>query len=111
MDIAPDVDRWFDTSNYVTTDNRPLPIDQNKKVMGKMKDDLGGSIMTYIVALQSTCCVHITDDGSSTKKCKGIKRPIVKGMSFKNLERCLLLRNQIYREQLSIRMTNHTITT
>ena len=29
-DIAPDVDRWFDTSNYDVKDKRPLPIGKKK---------------------------------------------------------------------------------
>ena len=32
-DIANDVERWFDTSNYDKNDRRPLPIGKNKKVM------------------------------------------------------------------------------
>ena len=32
-------------------------------------------------------------------------------MSFKDFERCLLFGNQIYKEQLTFRTTNHTITT
>ena len=39
-DIADDVDKWFDTSNYDKDDNRPLPIGKNKKVIGKFKDEL-----------------------------------------------------------------------
>ena len=48
-DIADDVEKMFDTSNYEV--NRPLPIGKNKKVMGLMKDELGGKIMTEFVAL------------------------------------------------------------
>ena len=33
-DIANDVERWFDTSNYDENDKRPLPIGKNKKVIG-----------------------------------------------------------------------------
>ena len=38
MDIANDVDKWFDTSADDKDDNRPLPIGKNKKVLGKFKD-------------------------------------------------------------------------
>ena len=31
MDIAADVERWFDTSNYDEKDKRPLPRRKNKK--------------------------------------------------------------------------------
>ena len=39
-DIADDVESRFDTSGYVP--NQPLPIGLNKKVIGLMKDELGG---------------------------------------------------------------------
>ena len=45
-DIADDVERWFDTSNYDEKDKRPLPIGKNKKVIGLFKDELGGKIVT-----------------------------------------------------------------
>ena len=38
-DIANDAERWFDTSNYDTEDNRPLPIGKNKKIIGLFKDE------------------------------------------------------------------------
>ena len=31
-DIANDVEKWFDTSNYTATLNRPLSIEKNKKL-------------------------------------------------------------------------------
>ena len=39
-DVSDDVDNRFDTSNYEV--KRPLPIGKNKKVIGLMKDELGG---------------------------------------------------------------------
>ena len=38
-DIADDVEKRFDTSNYEV--NRPLPKGKNEKVIGLMKDELG----------------------------------------------------------------------
>ena len=32
-DIANDVEKWFDTSNYDEDDKRPLPVGQNKKAI------------------------------------------------------------------------------
>ena len=52
-DIANDVERWFDTYNYDEKDNKPLPIGQNKKVIGKFKGELGGKIMTEFCALRA----------------------------------------------------------
>ena len=51
-DIANDVEARFDNSGYSKTDFRPLPICLNKKVIGLMKDELGGKIMTEFVALR-----------------------------------------------------------
>ena len=48
-DIANDVEKWFDTSNYDESDKRPLPIGKNKKVIGLFKDELGGKIMVEFV--------------------------------------------------------------
>ena len=49
-DIASDVKNRFDTSNYEV--NRPLPTGKNKKVIGLMKDELGGKIITEFVTLR-----------------------------------------------------------
>ena len=46
-DIANDVEKRFDTSNYAI--EKPLPMGKNKKVTGLMKNELGGNIMTGFV--------------------------------------------------------------
>ena len=50
-DIASDVENRFDTPNYEV--NRPLPMGKNKKVIGLMKDELGGKIIMEFVILRS----------------------------------------------------------
>ena len=45
VDISDDVEKWFDTSNYDKNDERPLPVGKNKKVIGFLKDELGGKII------------------------------------------------------------------
>ena len=47
--IASDVETRFDTSGYLN--NRPLPIGKNKKVIGLMKDELGGEVMKEFISL------------------------------------------------------------
>ena len=69
-DIANDVEARFDTSGYSKTDFRPLPISVNKKVLGLMKDQLGGKIVTEFVALRPKLYSYKKLDG---KKCKGIE--------------------------------------
>ena len=48
--IASDVEKRFDTSNYEVS--RPLPMGKNKKVIGLIKDELGGKIITEFVTLR-----------------------------------------------------------
>ena len=52
-DIANDVEKWFDTSDYNKDDKRPLPIGKNKKVIGLFKDELGGKNMKEFVGLRA----------------------------------------------------------
>ena len=40
-DIADDVEKRFDTSNYYDECDRSLPKGKNEKVIGLMKDELG----------------------------------------------------------------------
>ena len=59
-DIANDVEKRFDTSNYEV--DRPLPTGKNKKAIGLMKDELGGKIMTEFVAPRLRTYPYLTDD-------------------------------------------------
>ena len=51
-DIADDVGTRFDTSGYLNDGSRPLPVGKNKKVIGLMKDELGGEIMKEFISLR-----------------------------------------------------------
>ena len=75
-DIADDVEKRFDMSNYEC--DRPLPKGKNKKVIGLMKDELGGKIMTEFVALRPKTYSYLMDDDSEAKKAKGTKNCIIK---------------------------------
>ena len=59
-DISIDVEKRFDTSNYEV--NRPLPTGKNKKVIGLMKDELGGEIITEFLTLRPKTYSYSTDD-------------------------------------------------
>ena len=70
-DIAKNVERWFDTSNYDENDKRP--IGKNKKVIGLFKDELGGKIMKEFCALRAKTYAYLMADDSKNKKAKRIK--------------------------------------
>ena len=71
-----DVDNRFDTSNYEV--KRPLVMGKNKKVIGLMKDELGGEIITEFIALRPKTYSYVTDNDKIDKKAKGTKNCIVK---------------------------------
>ena len=51
-DIADDVTKWFDISNYDENDKRPLPIGTNKIVYGFFKDELGERLWLTLLHLE-----------------------------------------------------------
>ena len=66
-DISNDVDKWFDTSNYDKNDNKLLEIGENRNVIGKFKDELGGKIMTEFCALRAKIYGFKLDDDTEKK--------------------------------------------
>ena len=88
-DIANDIKKRFDTSNYEV--NRPLPTGKNKKVIGLMKDELGGKIIADFVTLRPKTYSYLTDDGKKDKKTKGTKKCVIKRMiKLNDYKNCLL---------------------
>ena len=76
-DIADDVKKWFDTSNYNEGDKRPLPIGENEKIIGLFKDELGGNIMKELVGLRAKTYAYLMDDDTEHKKTKGTKKCVM----------------------------------
>ena len=76
-DIAEDVETRFDTSNYKLECNsidKPLPKGKNKKVIGLIKDELGGKFITKFVRLTAKFYSYLINDGSEDQKQKAQKR-------------------------------------
>ena len=120
-DIAEDVKDRFDTSGYnsdgyclpraAERSHRPLPVGLNKKVIGLMKDELGGEIITEFVTLRPKLYAYKTGSAES-KKCKGIKKCVVKKtISFEDYKACLFSREPSYRSQLIFRSSKHKVKT
>ena len=97
-DIADDVEERFDMSGYDKEDARPLPIGKNKKVIGLMKDELGGKIMTEFVTLRPKLYSYRNINEEEVKKCKGIKKCVVKKtLAFDDYVNCLFSGTNAYR--------------
>ena len=75
-DIAEDVQTSFDTSNHEL--DRPLPKRKHKKVIGLMKDEMAGKIITKFVALRAKTSSHLIGYGSEDNKAKVIKKCFIK---------------------------------
>ena len=112
-DIAKDVEKRFDTNGYSKDENRPQPIGKNKKVIGPMKDELGGKIMTEFVALRVKMYAYRKIDKEvGAKCCKGTKKCVVtEGLKFDNYKTCLFDGKTIYREQMLFENKKHEVYT
>ena len=108
-DIANEMEERFDTFGYIP--DRPLPIGKNKKVIRLTKDELGGTIMLEFVSLRPKLYSYKKLDGSDgwldgphfveDKKCKGIKKCIVKKtLTFEDYKNFLFKDFTEYRSQL-----------
>ena len=107
-DIANDVECKFDTSNYEV--NRPLPIGKNKKVIGFMKDEFGGKIITEFVTLRPKTYSYLTDDGKEYKKAKGTKKCVIKRIiKFNDYKNCLLKDEVILKSQQRFISKKHDV--
>ena len=109
-DIANDVEKIFDTSNYEI--NRPLTTGENKKVIGLMKDELGGNIMTEFVALKPKIYSYLTDDCKEDKKAKARKKCVIKRkLKFSEYKDCLLNNEIILKSQQRFKSEKHDVYT
>ena len=109
-DIANDVEERFDTSNYEV--NRLFPTGKNKKVIGLMKDELGGGIITEFVALRPKTYSYLTDDCKENKKAKGTKKCVIKRMiKFNDYKNCLLKDEVVLKSQQRFRSKGHDVYT
>ena len=109
-DIAENLKERFDTSNY--TFDRPLPTGVNKKVIGFMKDELGGDIITEFVALRPKAYSYITNDFIEMKKAKGTKKCVVnKMLRFEDYKKCLFSNGKVLKSQLRFKSENHEVYT
>ena len=107
-DIAQDVEERFGTSNYDV--DRPLPKGKNKKVIGLIKDELGGGIITEFVALRPKTYSYMTVEFIEMKKAKGTKKCVIKKMlKFEDYEKCLFDNEPMLKSQQRFKSENHDV--
>ena len=108
-DISDDLDNRFDTSNCEV--KRPLLMGK-KRVIGLMKDELVGEIITEFVTLRPKTYSYLTDDSKEDKKAKGTKKCVIKKMiKFDDYKKCLLNDKVILKSQQRFISTKHDVYT
>ena len=85
--------------------------DNNKKVLGKFKDELKSKIITGFIALRPKCYAYsVYGDEKEYKKCKGIAKGTVRRqMKYEEFETVLKTNEVIHKSFNSIRSKNHRI--
>ena len=109
-DISNDIKRKLDTSDY--PENHPSVIETgvNKKVIGKFKDEVGGRQITHFVGLRPKLYSFKVEDGGLTKKCKGVKKNVVKReISFEDYVQCFFSGEKKMKSMKIIKSENHDI--
>ena len=108
-DISGDVEKGFDTSNFPK--DHPSGIQgKNKKVPGMMKDEAGGRIIEEFVGLRAKLYSYRVFKGKEEKKCKGIKKSVVrKDISHEDYKECLFSKKPQMRKMNVIRSYKHEI--
>ena len=111
-DIAGDVRDRFDTSDYPENHPSGIPTGINKKVLGKFKDEVAGKIIKEFVGLRAKLYSFKMDDETENKRCKGVKKQVVKKtITHEDYKTCLTTGKEILRKQNILRSYNHEIYT
>ena len=115
-DISKDTKTKFDTSDYPANHPSGILTGANKKIIGMFKDEVGGKQITHVVGLRPKLYSFKVEDpdmgnvGGLTKKCKGIKKNVVKkGIKFEDYVQCLCSGEKQMRSMNIIRSENHNI--
>lgn len=104
----------FDTSDYPANNVYDIPL-VNKKVLGLMKDENNGRIMSEFVGLRAKLYAYkviIDEKESSTKKrAKGVKASTLATITFDDYKKCLFQHENVKKAQCLIRSRKHIVET
>ena len=111
-DISGDVKDKFDTSDYPHNHPSGIPTGCNKKVLGMFKDEAGGKIIDEFVGLRAKLYSYKMFEGKESKKCKGVKKSVVKeSITHEDYNNCLFTGKEQLRKMNVIRSHKHDIYT
>ena len=111
-DISGDVEAKFDTSAYPKDHPSGIKTGVNKKVIGMMKDECSGEIMSEFVGLRAKSYATKMDNNKESKKCKGISKTVTKNdIAFEDYKNVLFNQITQMRKMNVIRSYKHEIYT
>ena len=100
----------FDNSDY--SKDSPFYFGENKKVIGKFKDEAAGIPITEFVGLKSKMYSYIKDNGEGNKTAKGVKKNVIRNdMRHVNYNDVLMNNTQMRHKMRSIRSVKHQLGT
>ena len=111
-DINGDVKDRFDTSGYPPGHPSGMPSGFNKKVLGMFKDEVNGNVIDEFVGLRAKLYSYKMFEGEESKKCKGVKKSVVKkSITHEDYKKCLTDRKPQLRKMNVIRSYKHNVFT
>ena len=109
-DINNDVEEKFDTSAYPKDHPSGIKTGVNKKVIGMIKDECNDKQIVEFSGLRAKLYALLMENLSESKKCKGIKKSVVKSdITFENYKETLFGRTKALRKMNVIRSYKHEI--
>ena len=111
-DISADVKDRFDTSDYPPDHPSGILSGFNKKVLGMLKDEAAGEVKDEFVGLRAKLYSYKMLEGEESKKCKGVKKSVVKkSITHEDYKKCLFTGKEQLREMNVIRSHIHEVYT
>ena len=109
-DISSDVKDKFDTSNYPKDHPSGILTGVNKKVIGMFKDEASGKQIAEFVGLRAKLYSYRVEESYEEKKCKGVKKAVIKKtITFNDYKDCLFDNKTAMRKMNVIRSHLHTM--
>ena len=96
----------FDNSDYLE-DSAPFYFKDNKKVIGKFKDEAAGKPIVEFIGLKSKMYSYIKDNGVNNKTAKGVKKNVVKRDIDQSYYKDVLFHNKKLLHQMKTIRSDH----
>ncbi|CAH3195308.1 unnamed protein product, partial [Porites evermanni] len=98
----------FDNSDY-PKDSLYFSV-ENKKIIGKFKDEAAGMPIREFIGLRSKMYSYVKDSGKNEKTAKGVRKYVIKkNITHHNYKDCLLNGKQMLHSMRTIRSDHHQI--